>query len=88
MGKKPALYARAYAESLGCFELGDTSDQVLDKLRALPVQKLQSNFNIAGSWADMVSTAEFEIRKVRRQGREGFETHFLKLIFWFCFSVT
>ena len=29
--------------------------QILKKLRALPVGKLQSSFNIAGSWADMVT---------------------------------
>ena len=53
MGKKPSLYARTYAESLGC-EAGDSSQQIVDKLRLLPVSKLQSSFNIAGSWADMV----------------------------------
>lgn len=53
MGKQPKLYARTYAESLGC-ESSDTSEQILEKLRALPVAKLQSSFNIAGSWADMV----------------------------------
>ena len=29
--------------------------QILRKLRALPVGKLQSSFNVAGSWADMVT---------------------------------
>jgi len=53
MGKQPRLYARTYAESLGC-ETSDSSEQVLEKLQALPVAKLQSNFNMAGSWADMV----------------------------------
>ena len=53
MGKRPKLYARTYAESLGC-ETSDSSEQVLEKLQALPVGKLQSNFNMAGSWADMV----------------------------------
>jgi len=53
MGKQPRLYGRAYAESLGCSK-SDTSQQILAKLRALPVGKLQSSFNVAGSWADMV----------------------------------
>ena len=53
MGKKPSLYARTYAESLGC-GASDSSQEILDKLRQLPVSKLQSSFNIAGSWADMV----------------------------------
>ena len=53
MGKKPSLYARTYAESLGC-EPEDSSEQIVDKLREVPVAKLQSSFNIAGSWADMV----------------------------------
>ena len=54
MGKKPALYARTYAESLGCCDPDDTSETIIKKLRQLPVAKLQSSFNIAGSWADMV----------------------------------
>jgi len=53
MGKRPKLYARTYALSLGC-DTSDSSQAVVDKLRNLPVAKLQSNFNIAGSWADMV----------------------------------
>lgn len=53
MGKGPSLYARTYAVSLGC-DNGDSSEEILEKLRALPVGKLQSSFNIAGSWADMV----------------------------------
>jgi len=53
MGKQPKLYARTYAESLGC-ESSDSSEKILEKLRSLPVAKLQSKFNIAGSWADMV----------------------------------
>ena len=53
MGKRAALYARTYAESLGC-GAGDSSEQLVEKLRQLPVAKLQSSFNIAGSWADMV----------------------------------
>jgi len=53
MGKRPKLYARTYALSLGC-DTSDSSQEVVDKLRNLPVAKLQSNFNIAGSWADMV----------------------------------
>ena len=53
MGKRAALYSRTYAESLGC-DPGDTSEEILAKLRALSVAKLQSSFNIAGSWADMV----------------------------------
>ena len=47
MGKKPSLYARTYAESLGC-NPEDSSQQIVEKLRQLPVAKLQSSFNIAG----------------------------------------
>ena len=54
MGKTPSLYGRKYAESLGCCDPGDSSHQIRDKLRQLPVSKLQSSFNVAGSWADMV----------------------------------
>jgi len=53
MGKRAKLYGRAYAESLGCLK-SDTTEEILRKLRALPVGKLQSSFNVAGSWADMV----------------------------------
>lgn len=53
MGKRPRLYARAYAEALGC-DPGDSSEKILEKLRSIPVGKLQSFFNVAGSWADMV----------------------------------
>ena len=35
-------------------ETSPSFPQILRKLRALPVGKLQSSFNVAGSWADMV----------------------------------
>ena len=40
MGKRPSLYSRTYAESLGC-DPEDTSEEILAKLRGLSVAKLQ-----------------------------------------------
>ena len=44
--------------------------QILRKLRALPVGKLQSSFNVAGSWADMVTF--FFLQKFK----QNFNFHF------------
>jgi len=52
MGKRPQLYARSYAERLGC-GLYDTSEEIMEKLLALPASKLQGEFNFAGDWAPM-----------------------------------
>ena len=51
------LLTQKKEESLEFREEKETSPsfpQILRKLRALPVGKLQSSFNVAGSWADMV----------------------------------
>jgi len=52
LGKNSQLYARSYAEKLGC-ERYDTSEEILHKLRALPGSKLQKQFEFAGDWAPM-----------------------------------
>jgi len=52
MGKRAQLYARSFAERLGC-ERNDTSEEIVTKLRSLSATRLQDNFNFAGDWAPM-----------------------------------
>lgn len=49
MGKRPRVYARSFAQALGC-GADDTSEQILAQLQELPVGKLQEKFSLAGDW--------------------------------------
>ncbi|XP_023349863.1 para-nitrobenzyl esterase isoform X2 [Eurytemora carolleeae] len=52
LGKTPQLYARSYAERLGCAR-SDSSEKILEYLKSVSAVRLQAIFNFAGDWAPM-----------------------------------